>query len=262
MDLYPQTPKGRLRYHDRALKELGDPADLGLRHRLAYHLCEKGQACEDLAQYTEAIEVYDDVLRRFVAPAEPALLSHVAEALMGKGNSLAKLERIEEAILVFDDVVTRCADVSDVEVQGQVAGALISKAQILEEALRPEEAIQVYEEQLRQYQRVEPELRMQQSQHSRPEPDPLEQVNRERLGALGLADEQFFSLTDAFWQVDLDELTSRIADGLLSKGKLLSKLGRTTETLQAYNELLSRFPESEAAAEGLRNKAALLGDNG
>jgi len=69
-------------------------------------------------------------------------------------------------------------------------------------------------------------------------------------------------LTDPFWQADLDELTSRVADGLLSKGKLLSRLGSTAEALQTYDELLSRFPKSEAAAEGLRKKAVMLGDDG
>ena len=269
------------------------------REQVAWALFNKGVALGSLGRTTDAIAAYDDLLGRFAGimggstgglvrpkwmktdpqpdptnPEQVLVREQVAWALFNKGVSLGTLSRIKEALATYDELLSRFSQSREQDVQEQVARALINRG-VLESALQERLARSPASQGVTLGSlgsTHDPSAFFDQAsdptQPTATTEQPKQGVEAQVAKGMALGDTKaaivvYDDVVGHYGRSVDTNVLKYVAEALINKGKALGSLGRISEAIEAYGEVMTRFSDAkesvlrEQVGRALLNKEML-----
>lgn len=250
--------------YDRALTQIGEPAELMQKEQFAIAMVNKGVALSELNQVETAIKIYEQIITRFGNSAELTLHKMVAFAMVNKGIALSKRNKHEMAVSAFDKMIMSFGNETELELRARVAKAMMGKGIALGKLGRSDEEIHTYDQVVEHFgNSTDVSLCEQVATAWHNKGVRLDQLNRPNE-----AIETYDSLINRFGNATELTLRESAAMAMVNKGATLNKLGRHAEADEIYNELIKHFGSSadvelhEQVAKAMFNKGSALGQLG
>jgi tetratricopeptide (TPR) repeat protein len=254
--------------YDNLVARYGESRDAAVRTTVASALFNKGHDLSRLKRDEEAVAAFDEVIGRFGDDRDADVIYLVAQARVNRGASLTKLNRHDEALGEFQGVVRDLGDPRSPRTREVDARATIGTALSLVRAGRYGDAILACDDGIRRWggpSELRPELHV----------ASLLLLKAEALGGLGKHDEElvvYAGVVDRHGGTVDPEMSSLIAQALVSRGSLFLQLDRFDEACAADDEAFEWISDRifdppdlsliEMAAQAVARKGLALFERG
>ena len=220
----------------------GTHEDPEIAEQVAIALLKIGVLVGLMSEPEDGIGLCDIVINRYKAIDVPALNVQVANAILLKSPFLDNIEASEEAVEACDQLIERYGQSDLLELDECVAQAFITKANSLKHLRQPKQQLQAFDEVLDRFSTgMSPSLDEQLATALVNKASLLGMVMAEEKQAITLCEQ----VQERFSIGQSAVLDVQIANAIVNKGILLSLIDRADEALEASDEALVRFGDSD-----------------